>query len=380
MDGSGGSGTKRIVVTGSQGFVGRNLLLRLSELPRFEVVPLSRSSSDEDWRAAMGSADAVIHLAGVNRPSGSDQFADNPRLSQQVVSLLSNGGRSVPVIYASSIRAEDDTAYGLSKKEAEDALLRYGEATGASVAVNRLPNVFGKWARPNYNSAVATFCHNIARDLPINYEDPAAPLNLLYIDDLMEAWIGLLDQGMRAGFRTGFQTVEPVYRNRVGDVAAAIRGFRDDRPLNRIADVGEGLTRALYATYISYLPVEEFGYPIQSHRDPRGAFSEMLKTRTSGQFSYFNALPGVTRGGHYHHTKTEKFLIVHGEALFRFRNMSTGETHELRTSHESPVVVQTIPGWAHDVTNIGNDIMVSLLWANEIFDADRPDTVPARMN
>jgi len=239
--------------------------------------------------------------------------------------------------------------------------------------VFRLPNVFGKWSRPNYNAAVATFCYNVPRDLPIAIHDPASPLSLIYVDDVVQAFLNALD----GATTPGFVDAGPVYATTVGAVADIIRGFRSDRDANFIDSVGDGLKRALYATYVAALPPAEFAYPIVSHRDPRGAFSEMLKTRTSGQFSYFTAHPGVTRGGHYHHTKTEKFLIVHGDALFRFRNIITDERHEIRTFGAEPMVVETVPGWSHDVTNVGGDVMVSLLWANEVFDRARPDTVAA---
>jgi UDP-2-acetamido-2,6-beta-L-arabino-hexul-4-ose reductase len=364
----------RIAVTGAEGFVGKNLVLRLGELDRFEVRSIVRSSTEAEWRDAVATADAVIHLAGVNRPADASGFSGNQGAADLLIGAIRAAERQVPVILASSAKATEESDYGRSKKETEDRLLEFAAQSGNPVAVYRLPNIFGKWCRPNYNSAVATFCHNIARDLPISVNG-TAPLTLVYVDDVIDHFLALLD----AGVTTGFHEVRPSYQSDVATVAEMIRGFRADREANMIANVGTGLTRALYATYVSYLPPEGFSYEIQSHRDPRGAFSEMLKTREAGQFSYFNALPGVTRGGHYHHTKTEKFLIVHGEALFRFRHMLTGETHEVRTSAETPVVVETIPGWAHDVTNVGDEVMVSLLWANELFDRERPDTIAAKV-
>ena len=367
--------TRHIAVTGSDGFVGRNLSLRLTELG-YEVLSLPRSSTHADWQGALSTADAVIHLAGANRPLDPAEFETvNAGTAALLVELLGATGRPVPIIYASSTRAVCNDPYGRSKRAGEDALLAYGQCSGAAVYVFRLPNVFGKWARPNYNSAVATFCHNIARDLPITVIDPGAPLALVYIDDVMAALVATVEGRRKAGF----VEVEPVYATTVGAVADTIRGFRADRIDNLIDTVGVGLTRALYATYVAALPPAEFSYPIVSHRDPRGAFSEMLKTRTSGQLSYFTALPGVTRGGHYHHTKTEKFLIVHGEALFRFRHMLTGETHETQTSGTEPVVVETVPGWTHDVTNVGKEVMIAMLWANEIFDRANPDTIAAKV-
>jgi UDP-2-acetamido-2,6-beta-L-arabino-hexul-4-ose reductase len=365
-----------IAVTGAEGFVGKNLILRLRELARFQVRALTRSSSPDDWRDAVASADAIIHLAGVNRPANDADFAGNVDATSCLVSALGQAGRSTPIICASSTKAAEDTPYGRSKKMAEDQLLAYAANTGGSAAIFRLPNIFGKWCRPNYNSAVATFSHNVARGLPIIVRDPDAPLSLVYIDDLIDAFVAAIDAGSIA---TGYQEAGPVYRTSVGAVADLIRRFHDDRAEARVENVGTGLTRALYATYISYLPPQDFSYPLISHQDPRGSFSEMLKTRDAGQFSYFTAHPGVTRGGHYHHTKTEKFLIVHGEALFRFRHMLTGEMHEVRTSANMPIVVETIPGWTHDVTNVGQGPLVSLLWANEIFDRDKPDTIAEKV-
>lgn len=360
----------KVAITGAAGFIGRNLSLRLSEMGH-TVLPLTRESSDEDWFAAVAESDAVVHLAGANRPSDPAEFmAVNLGAAELLAQAVAAADKPVRVIVASSAKAGDPNPYGQSKFAGEERLLKLAEETRASVHVLRLVNVFGKWARPNYNSAVATFCHNISRRLPIRIEDPDAPLSLLYIDDLVDSMIAIL-----AGhFPPGMSESGPIYTTTVGEVAAMIEGFREDRGDNMIAEVGTGLIRALYATYVSALPVEEFTYTIAAHSDPRGSFSEMLKTRTSGQFSYFTAHPGVTRGGHYHHTKTEKFLIVSGRARFRFRHMLTGEFHEVETSGEKPQIVETVPGWTHDVTNIGDDVLISLLWANEIFSRERPDT------
>lgn len=369
------TGIRRIAVSGADGFIGRNLVVRLGELG-YEVAPILRGSERQDWHDAVKDADAVVHLAGANRPADPAEFETvNAGSASVLVEAVRAHGRPIPIIYSSSTRASGDDAYGRSKRAGEDALLAHGRDAGADVYAFRLPNVFGKWARPNYNSAVATFCYNIARDLPITIHDPAAPLKLVYIDDVVSAFIDAL-----SGHCTpGILGVEPTYSTTVGEVADIIQGFRSDRAENLIDTVGVGLTRALYATYVAALPPEEFSYTIASHRDPRGAFSEMLKTRTSGQFSYFTALPGVTRGGHYHHTKTEKFLIVHGKARFGFRHMITAETHEIFTDSDHPTVVETVPGWTHDVTNVGDDIMISLLWANEVFDRARPDTIAAKV-
>lgn len=366
---------KRVTITGAGGFVGRNLAVRLGELGH-EVLPLLRESSREAWMEAIGQSDIVIHLAGANRPADPAEFmAVNHGSADLLAEAVAAAGRPIPIAYSSSSRADEPTDYGRSKLAGEERLKALAAELGSPLHILRLPNVFGKWARPNYNSAVATFCHNIARDLPIQVNDPAAPLSLVYIDDVVETLVAIVDGRVDAGP----VDVDPVYQTTVGDVAATITGFRTDRADNLIDTVGTGLTRALYSTYVAALPLEEFSYPIAAHGDPRGSFSEMLKTRTSGQFSYFTAHPGVTRGGHYHHTKTEKFLIVHGSARFGFRHIVTGETHEIFVTGDKPEIVETVPGWAHDVTNIGDTMLISLLWANEIFDRARPDTIAAKV-
>jgi len=275
------------------------------------------------------------------------------------------------VVYTSSIQVERDNDYGTSKRAAEDALLDLNQSTGCPVYIYRLPNVFGKWARPNYNSAVASFCHNIARNLPVQINNPSAVIQLVHIDDVVASFISLLDGAAQA---TPFVDVEPVYQITVGELSEQLQRFKATRDNLITEPVGTGLTRALYSTYVSYLPPENFTYTVPQHGDERGVFVEMLKTPDAGQFSFFTAHPGVTRGGHYHHSKTEKFLVIKGEACFRFRHMLTGEFYELRTVGDKPEIVETVPGWTHDITNEGDSELVCLLWANEIFDRERPDT------
>lgn len=363
----------QVVVTGAGGFIGRNLMLRLGELEGVEAVGLTRETSDAELAQALTRCDAVVHLAGVNRPQDPAEFArGNGDLTARLCDAIRESGRVLPVIYSSSTQAAADSPYGDSKRAAEAHLRALNAETGGPVAIYRLPNVFGKWARPNYNSAVATFCHNLARDLPITVNDPSAPLTLVYVDDVIDAWINWLKAPVAI---EGLAEAPVVYQTTVGWVADQIRSFRALRDTHVVGAVGVGLTRALYATYVSYLPTTDFAYPLVRHGDPRGVFVEMLKTEQSGQFSYFTAHPGITRGGHYHHTKTEKFLVLKGQARFRFRHMESGETYAVETQGGEPVVVETIPGWAHDITNIGDDEMIVMLWANEIFDRARPDTI-----
>ena len=362
----------RIVVTGGDGFIGRNLRVRLNEAGYRDVVNVIRQTTPDDFRAALATADFVYHLAGVNRPKDVAEFEEgNVAATRWVCETLTEAGRSVPIVFASSTQATLENPYGRSKRAAEAAIEAYGRTTGARVHLLRLTNVFGKWARPNYNSAVATFCHNVARGLPITINDPNAPVTLLYIDDAVAAMIGQLETPAASGLCD----VGPTYATTVGAVAATIESFPTSRQTLMVSDVGSGLTRALHATYLSYLPPNEFAYQLPCHADARGVFVEMLKTPDSGQVSYFTAPPGVTRGGHYHHTKAEKFLVVLGRAAFRFRHIVTGAQHELVVDASEARVVETVPGWAHDVTNVGSTEMVVMLWANEVFNPQRPDTI-----
>lgn len=370
---------RTVLVTGARGFIGRNLCWRLRELGQFEVVELGRDDSEAALREAAERADFVFHLAGVNRPQDPAEFVvGNAGFTGVLCEALRSAGRAGPIVYASSTQAEVDNPYGASKRAAEDVLRAHGAATSAPVHIFRLPNVFGKWAKPNYNSAVATFCHNIARGEAITVHDPAAPLRLVYVDDVANAFIALLDEEARG---SGFREISPVYETTVGEIEQIIRSFPASRATLVSPPVGTGLVRALYATYLSYLEPAEFAYavPVHGKDDPRGPFVEMLKTPDAGQFSYFIAHPGVTRGDHYHHTKTEKFLVIAGIAHFGFRHIDTAETYELAVRGGEGTIVETIPGWTHNITNVGDDDLVCMLWANEIFDRERPDTVSMKV-
>ncbi|MBS0366257.1 MAG: NAD-dependent epimerase/dehydratase family protein [Proteobacteria bacterium] len=367
----------RIVVTGAAGFIGRNLCVRLRESGYGDVLGISNHTPREQLDAALAKADFVFHLAGVNRPQLDSEFVSgNVDFTEAVCASLAASGRRTPVAFASSTQATLASAYGRSKRAAEAVLLRYGRESGAAVRVFRLTNVFGKWSRPHYNSAVATFCYQISRGLPITVNDPSSKLRLLYIDDVVNALIALL--GIN-DLSTGYGAVEPIYETTVGELSILLEEIANCRSSLLIPRVGVGLTRALYSTYISFLPPEGFAYNVARHVDPRGTFVEMLKTPDCGQFSYFTAHPGVTRGEHYHHTKTEKFLVVRGTARFGFRNLRTGETHELVVRGAEGSIVDSVPGWVHNVTNIGDDELIVMLWANEIFDRSRPDTITMKV-
>lgn len=362
----------KVLITGSNGFVGKNLIAHLRERKDVEVTCFTRDDDVAQLLSLMSAVDFVFHLAGVNRPETVEEFkVGNTDLTLALCDAIKASGKPTPVLYTSSSQAASDNPYGSSKFAAEQALLELEKSIGAPVYLFRLPNVFGKWARPNYNSAVATFCHNIARDLPIKINDSRARLSLVYIDDVIARFITVMDGEPSTA---PFVEVSPIYDITVGELADQLNAFRVSRNTLISEPVGRGLVRALYSTYVSYLPVESFTYDVPKYGDPRGVFVEMLKTGDSGQFSYFTAHPGVTRGGHYHHTKTEKFLVIKGSACFRFRHIVSGEFYELLTTGETPRIVETVPGWTHDITNVGEEEMIVMLWANEIFDRERPDT------
>jgi len=370
----------KVLITGANGFVGKNLQLHLAERKDVQVVRFTREDDAAQLPVMLQDVDFVFHLAGVNRPQDPQEFdTGNAGLTQAlcraVCDVAQARGKQIPVVFTSSTQAAADNAYGRSKRAAEDALLAVARSHQVPVHVFRLPNVFGKWCKPNYNSAVATFCHNIARGLPIQVNDAAAPVTLVHVDDVVQRFVQLMDGADAALGADGFSTVGPQYTTTVGELARQIQAFKDSRTTLMTERVGTGLVRALYATFVSYFPVETFVYAVPQHADPRGVFVEMLKTHDSGQFSFFTAHAGVTRGGHYHHSKTEKFLVIKGLARFRFRHMLTGEKHELTTSGDKPEIVETVPGWTHDITNMGQDELVVMLWANEVFDRARPDTI-----
>jgi UDP-2-acetamido-2,6-beta-L-arabino-hexul-4-ose reductase len=366
----------RILVTGADGFIAKNLRAHLREQGHTDVSLLKRSSTPDEFERAIAQVEFVYHLAGVNRPTDERDFqVGNVDLTGRLCAALAASGRAVPIVYASSTHATRDTPYGRSKLAAERVIQEYASRTGAAAWIYRLTNVFGKWARPHYNSAVATFCHQLAHGEEIRIDQPDAPLRLLYVDDVASTFVRLLTAPPAAGF----VEAEPVYATTVGEVAETLRGFVASRRSLVSDRVGGGLTRALYATFVSHLPKPAFEYSVPCYQDPRGVFVEMLKTPDCGQFSYFTAKPGISRGEHYHHTKTEKFLVIRGRARFGFRDIDTGDTHEIVTQGGEARIVETIPGWAHNVVNIGDEELVVMLWANEIFDRARPDTYPMKV-
>lgn len=362
----------KVLITGSNGFIAKNLIQFLSEQQNVEILTHNRQSTDQELQQVVEHADWIVHLAGVNRPLDEQEFVEgNITLTQRIADILQAVGKTTPIILSSSIQADRDNAYGQSKLGGEQVLIDLNDNHSNPVYICRLANVFGKWSRPNYNSAVATFCHNIANDLPVQINDPDATIRLVYIDDVIETFWRMIKGDYSPD---QYFSIEPEHQITVGDLAHTLREFKQSRETLITLPVGTGLTRALYSTYLSFLQPNQFDYTVTKHGDERGVFVEMLKTPDAGQFSYFTAHPGITRGGHYHHSKTEKFLVIKGKALFKFKHIVTGEYYDLETDGDEARIVETVPGWTHDITNIGEDEMIVMLWANEIFDREKPDT------
>ena len=365
----------KILVTGSKGFVGKNLITELRNRGFCDIFEYDIDSDKNALKEYTKTCDFVFHLAGVNRPKDEKMFMQgNFGFTSELLDLLKQNGSKVPVLITSSIQAERDNPYGQSKKAGEDLVFAYGKENGVKVFVYRLPNLFGKWSRPNYNTVVATFCNNIARGLPIKIDDPDALLTLCYIDDVMDAFVSAM-QGEASCTDGRFYTVQPSYTIKLGELAGMLRAFKDMPNTRLIPNLNDGLTKKLHSTFISFLPEDGFSYDLTMHSDHRGSFTELFRTHGSGQVSVNVSKPGITKGGHWHHTKVEKFVVVSGEALMRFRKIGSSEVIEYRADGGSMQVVDIPPGYTHDIINVGDDDLVTIMWANECFNPDAPDTI-----
>jgi len=364
----------RVLVTGAAGFVGRNLTATLGRTDGIETLGYDLDSDPAVLEEGLATAEVVFHLAGVNRPKDPTEFeTGNVGFTEEILARLEAVGRTPKVVLSSSIQAERDNPYGVSKRRAEEALEGYTERTGASVSIYRLPNLFGKWCRPNYNSVVATFCHHIARDEPITISDESSELELAYIDDVVAAFVSEVTEHRGPGVHWG--TVQPTHRITLGRLAEALRGFRESRSTLWVPDfASDALTRRLYATYLSYLPDGEQVYALEQRSDPRGSLAEFVKSPPFGQIFVSYTEPGITRGNHYHDTKAEKFLVVAGKGLIRMRRIDSDEIIEFRVRGEEYRVVDIPPGYTHSIENVGEGRMVTLFWACEVFDPSNPDT------
>jgi UDP-2-acetamido-2,6-beta-L-arabino-hexul-4-ose reductase len=363
-----------ILVTGAQGFIGRNLITHLRQNPAYEVWGFDQENSPAELEAWLAQADFVFHLAGVNRPQTEDEFqTGNVDLTAQICDYLQAQGKATPLLLSSSIQADLNNPYGQSKRLAEEEVARYAKRSGATVFIYRLTNVFGKWCRPNYNSVVATFCHNIARDLPIAISDPARELDLVHIDDVVAAFRSELDEAGLGG--VVYREAEPIHRVSLGQLADMLKTFRQMRQTLLVPDLGDAFAHKLYGTFLSYLETSDFAYDLTKRSDPRGSLAEFVKSPPFGQIFVSRTKPGITRGNHFHHLKTEKFLVLEGKAVVHFRHIHSDEVIEYPVDGEMYRVVDIPAGYTHSIENIGEGTLVTLFWASEIFDPERPDTI-----
>lgn len=366
----------KVLVTGANGFIGKNLIAELSRREGVEILPFDIDVPAERLEKYCEQCDFAFNLAGINRPEHVEEFMEgNFGFASKLIETLKKYGNSCPIVNSSSIQAALENPYGQSKKAGEDMLFTYGLKTGASVYIYRFPNVFGKWCRPNYNSVVATFCYNIARDLPIQVNDRSTVMHLVYIDDVVEELLQALDRHPHVN-SDGYCYVPVEHEVTLGEIVNLLYGFKESRRNLMIPNMTQGsFEKKLYSTYLSYLPEDNFAYPLTMKTDGRGSFTEVLKSADRGQVAVNISKPGITKGNHWHHTKNEKFLVVSGEGLIRFRKHGCDEIIEYHVSGERLEVVDIPTGYTHSIINIGDVDLVTLMWCNECFDPGRPDTI-----
>jgi UDP-2-acetamido-2,6-beta-L-arabino-hexul-4-ose reductase len=374
----------KVLVTGAKGFIGRNLVAELNNIkegkaktyslpPDLSVFEYDLDSDPALLESYCKEAGFVFHLAGVNRPKEQSEFMEgNFGFTSTLLDTLKKYENNCPVMLSSSIQAGMDNPYGQSKKAGEDLLFEYSRETGAEVFIYRFPNVFGKWCRPNYNSAVATFCHNIAHNLPIQVNDRNAAMNLVYIDDVVKELISALEGNPYKV--DNFCKVPVEHQISLGEIVDLIYSFKESRNNLQVPNLSDAFTKKLYSTYLSYLPIDNFSYPLKMNMDERGSFTEFLKSPDRGQVSVNISRPGITKGQHWHHTKNEKFLVVSGKGVIRFRKIDDEQVHEYFVSGDKLEVVDIPVGYTHNIENLGDSDMVTVMWVNEVFDPEHPDT------
>lgn len=362
----------KILITGSKGFIGKNLIAELSKKD-YQLCEFDIDSDIELLDEYTKDCDFVVHLAGINRPKNVDEFmVGNYGFTSTLLARLKRNGNRCPILVTSSIQASLDNPYGNSKRKAEDELFEYGKKENVDVLIYRMPNVFGKWCMPNYNSAVSTFCYNIAHDLEIKVNDENTVLRLVYIDDVIKE----IEKAIKGKANKGevYCFMKPIYETSLGNIVKLLYSFRDSRELRNIPDMSNEFTKKLYSTYLSYLPNDRFSYELKMNVDNRGSFTEMLKSISQGQVSINISKPHIVKGNHWHHTKCEKFLVVSGKGVIRFRKINTNEIIEYFVSGDKLEVVDIPVGYTHNIENIGEGDMVTVMWCNEPFDPNNPDT------
>jgi len=363
----------KILVTGANGFVGKNLIAELNNRGYKEIYKFDKDTDKSLLDDYAKKCEFVFHLAGINRPKDEKEFMEgNFGFTSELLKLLKKYNNKAPILITSSIQAERDNPYGNSKRAGEELLFNYSNETGAKALIYRLHNLFGKWSRPNYNTVVATYCYNIARKIDIQINNPEVELTLCYIDDVLDEFIRALE--FNPTKKDKYCSVPVVHQIKLGNLAERIKSFKDSRNNLSIPNMEDTLTKKLYSTYLSFLPENSFSYELKMNKDNRGSFTEFIRTPDRGQVSVNVAKPGITKGNHWHHTKNEKFLVVSGTGLIRFRKIETEEIIEYKVSGEKLQVVDIPTGYTHSIVNIGDTDMVTMMWVNEAFDSEKPDT------
>lgn len=369
----------KVLITGANGFIGKNLISHLQEDDSIEIIKYDIDTSFSLIEENIQDIDFIYHLAGVNRPKESSEFfKGNTDLTKQILDLIKAKNLSIPFLITSSIQATRDNDYGKSKKMAEELVLEYAQKNPAYIY--RLHNVFGKWCRPNYNSVVATFCNNIARDIEITVNDENAEIELIYIDDIVKEFMNLLSTRKPSNVVENICYINPVYKITLGKLVELLNQFKSSMNSIFVPNTGDEFIKKLFSTYISYVPVERMSVEAVQNIDERGSFTELLKNNTAGQVSISFSKPGVVRGNHYHHTKIERFIVVKGHAKIKFTHIVTKESYEFEVD-DKKIKIVTIPvGYTHNIENIGNDEMILVIWCNEFFDKNKPDTCFKQVN
>ncbi|WP_291569573.1 NAD-dependent epimerase/dehydratase family protein [Clostridium sp. UBA4548] len=384
---------KKVLITGAKGFIGKNLVATLKLNKDIDVKTFDVEDNDETLENYLKEVDFIFHLAGINRPKSDEEFTvGNVGLTQKVINKLEELNKNTPILITSSIQAELNNAYGISKKQAEESLIEYSKRNSAKTYIFRLPNVFGKWCRPNYNSVVTTFCNNIANDLEITINDENKELELVYIEDVVKEFISTMEAyveeneqleesleeivaAKKLDILNQFYHKVPVsFKVTLGEIARKLCEFKESRKNLVVPNLEDEFTKNIYSTYLSYLPVDKFSYPLKMNVDNRGSFTEFIKSSDRGQVSINISKPGITKGNHWHHTKNEKFLVVSGNGIIQFRRIDSEEVIEYKVSGEKLEVVDIPVGYTHNIINTGDSDMVTVMWVNEIFNPEKPDT------
>lgn len=363
----------KVLVTGANGFIGKNLVEALKLLDNISLILIDKENSKDELKDGVLTSDFIFHLAGINRPQNESEFYEgNAELTREIIEILKSNNKTTPILMTSSIQADLGNAYGKSKKLAEDMLLSYDIETGAKVFIYRLPNVFGKWCRPNYNSVVATFCNNIAKGENIWVSDLGKELTLVYIDDVVRCLINTMKNNESL---SGYISIDVEYKATLGEIVKLLESFNNSRETLMVPNMKDEFIKKLYSTYLSYLPEDKFSYPLKMNIDVRGSFTEFIKSSDKGQVSINISKPGITKGNHWHNTKNEKFLVVSGTGLIKFRKIGSDKVIEYRVTGEKLEVIDIPVGYTHNIVNIGDTDMVTVMWVNEVFNKQKPDTI-----